>query len=266
MIVDCGALPENLLEAELFGHRTGRVHRRGRRRGPGAIEAADGGTVFLDEIGELPLSMQPKLLRVLESRTVRRVGETAQRTVNVRFLSATNRDLRTMVNTGAFREDLYFRLAVLPVTIPPLRERPEDILALVQHFLPREALAAVTPQMMRELTGRPWLGNVRELRNFVERALALGAHEALALSAPPAAAAGDAIPLPPGPAGPALQGDARARRCWRPSATTSGAAGPPRPRRVRGRRGGRLNRTYLYRLVAKHQPVTASGARPITGR
>ena len=181
VIIDCGALPENLLEAELFGHSrgafTGAVEARA-----GAIEAADGGTVFLDEVGEVPLNMQPKLLRVLESRTVRRVGETAHRPVNVRFLSATNRDLRTMVNTRAFREDLYFRLAVLPVTIPPLRERPADILALVHHFLPAEALQAVSPQMVRELMARPWLGNVRELRNFVERAVALGAREAMALS------------------------------------------------------------------------------------
>jgi two-component system, NtrC family, response regulator GlrR len=252
-IIDCGALPENLLEAELFGHSrgafTGAVEAKA-----GAIEAADGGTVFLDEVGELPLSMQPKLLRVLESRTVRRVGETAHRPVNVRFLSATNRDLRTMVNTRAFREDLYFRLAVLPVTIPPLRERPADILALVHHFLPRESLSAVTPQMVRELMARPWLGNVRELRNFVERALALGAREALALSAAPGTAdgAGAEMRLPPALlALPykemreqvllAAERDyikgllARHDRDISAAAETAG-----------------LNRTYLYRLVAKH--------------
>jgi len=254
VIIDCGALPESLLEAELFGHRkgafTGAVEARA-----GAIEAADGGTVFLDEIGELPLSMQPKLLRVLESRTVRRVGETAQRPVNVRFLSATNRDLRTMVNTRAFREDLYFRLAVLPVTIPPLRERPTDILALVQHFLPKEALAAVTPQMLHELTARPWLGNVRELRNFVERALTLGAREALALSAPAAGPGGlETEPTFP----PALLAlpykemrervllaaereyvEALLVRHDRDVSAAAEAAG--------------LNRTYLYRLVARHR-------------
>jgi two-component system response regulator GlrR len=253
VIIDCGALPESLLEAELFGHRkgafTGAVEARA-----GAIEAADGGTVFLDEIGELPLNMQPKLLRVLESRTVRRVGETGQRPVNVRFLSATNRDLRTMVSTRAFREDLYFRLAVLPVTIPPLRERPADILALVQHFLPKESLAAVTPQMMRELGARPWLGNVRELRNFIERALTLGATEALALSAPTARPGEETEPRFP----PALLAlpykemrervllaaereyvEALLARHDRDVAAAAEAAG--------------LNRTYLYRLVARHR-------------
>ena len=187
VIIDCGALPETLLEAELFGHArgafTGAVEAR-----PGAIEAADGGTVFLDEIGELPLAMQPKLLRVLESGTVRRLGEAQHRKVDVRFVSATHRDLRTMTNNRAFREDLYFRLAVLPVTIPPLRERPSDIVALVQHFLPPSETATVTPELVRELVTRPWLGNVRELRNFIERALALGPREALAFVAAPAAA------------------------------------------------------------------------------
>jgi DNA-binding NtrC family response regulator len=253
VIIDCGALPESLLEAELFGHArgafTGAVEARA-----GAIEAADGGTVFLDEVGEVPLAMQPKLLRVLESRTVRRVGETAHRPVNVRFLSATNRDLRTMVNTRAFREDLYFRLAVLPVTIPPLRERPADILALVHHFLPKESLSAVTPQMVRELTARPWLGNVRELRNFVERALALGPREALELSAP------------------ALDSDAAQGQIRLPAALLTLPYKEVRERAllaierdyVKGllerhdrniseaAEAAGLNRTYLYRLVAKH--------------
>lgn len=193
VIIDCGALPENLLEGELFGHArgafTGAVEARA-----GAIEAADGGTVFLDEIGELPLAMQPKLLRVIESRTVRRLGETKYRPVDVRFVSATHRDLRTMANNRAFREDLYFRLAVLPVTLPPLRERPGDIVALIQHFLPKEVIGTVTPELLRELVSRPWLGNVRELRNFLERALALGPREALAfvsLSAAPDGADAD---------------------------------------------------------------------------
>jgi two-component system response regulator GlrR len=181
-IIDCGALPENLLEAELFGHAKGAFTGAHEPRA-GVIEAADGGSVFLDEIGDLPLAMQPKLLRVLEARAVRRLGETEYRPVNVRFISATHRDLPTMVSNRAFREDLYFRLAVLPVTVPPLRERPADIVALVHHFLPPEALAAVTPETIREITSRPWLGNVRELRTFVERARALGQREALAMSA-----------------------------------------------------------------------------------
>ncbi|MGZ3421288.1 MAG: sigma 54-interacting transcriptional regulator, partial [Polyangiales bacterium] len=134
VVVDCAALPETLLESELFGHKkgafTGAIASQA-----GAIEVADGGTIFLDEIGELPPSMQPKLLRVLEARTVRRVGESNHKAIDVRFVSATNRDLRAMVNAGAFREDLYFRLAVLPVTIPPLRAHLEDLPLLIQQFV-----------------------------------------------------------------------------------------------------------------------------------
>jgi transcriptional regulator with PAS, ATPase and Fis domain len=179
VVVDCGAIPENLIEAELFGHAkgafTGAVEARA-----GAIESAHGGTLFLDEVGELPLAMQPKLLRFLESRTVRRLGEREARAIDVRVVSATHRDLRTMVNRGAFREDLYFRLAVLPVAIPPLRDRPDDLPLLVQHFLPKGS-SPLAPELLRELAKRPWEGNVRELRNFVERALALGADAALDL-------------------------------------------------------------------------------------
>lgn len=179
VVVDCASLAENLLEAELFGYArgafTGAVSSRN-----GAIQEAEGGTVFLDEIGELPLAMQPKLLRAIESRTVRRIGEATHRPVNVRFVSATHRDLREMVNAGGFREDLYFRLAVLVVDIPALRERPDDIPLLVQHLLGPDAKHGVDPELVRELTSRPWLGNVRELRNFVERARALGANAAVA--------------------------------------------------------------------------------------
>ena len=181
VVVDCAALPENLLDAELFGHArgafTGAVGVR-----TGAMEMADGGTVFLDEIGELPIAMQPKLLRVLESRTVRRVGETSYRTVDIRFISATHRDLLTMVSAGEFREDLYFRCSVIPVEVPPLRERKEDIELLVNHFLSAGSKGQVGPDLIRELAHWPWRGNVRELRNFVNRVEELGAHEAIALS------------------------------------------------------------------------------------
>ncbi|MBL8684222.1 MAG: sigma 54-dependent Fis family transcriptional regulator [Myxococcales bacterium] len=190
VVVDCGSLPENLLEAELFGHARGAfTGATGAREG--AIEAAHGGTVFLDEIGEIPLVLQPKLLRVLESRSVRRLGENHYRKVDVRFVCATHRDLRRMVNAGSFREDLYFRLAVVPVTVPSLRERVEDIPVLAQHFLPEKVpLASVIDgETMQELLARPWPGNVRELRNFVDRAVALGAKEALSLSE-------DALPRP----------------------------------------------------------------------
>jgi DNA-binding NtrC family response regulator len=170
VVVDCGAVPETLLDAELFGHTkgafTGAVNAR-----TGAIESASGGTVFLDEVGELPLAMQPKLLRALEGRTVRRIGESEHRQVDVRFISATHRNLLEMVAQGQFREDLYFRLCVIPVDVPPLRERPEDIELLVAHFLGDETLSPPFIQTLKEIA---WRGNVRELRNYIERARALG--------------------------------------------------------------------------------------------
>jgi transcriptional regulator with GAF, ATPase, and Fis domain len=191
VIVDCGALPETLLDAELFGHSRGAFTGAAGARA-GAFEAADGGTLFLDEIGELPLPLQPKLLRVLEARTVRRLGENDARPVNVRFISATHRDLRTMVNARAFREDLYFRLAVLPVSVPPLRERAGDIAFLARSFLTEASRPLLTAAVVAEIEARPWLGNVRELRNFVDRLTTLGAQEALAgAPAPPPAATGD---------------------------------------------------------------------------
>jgi DNA-binding NtrC family response regulator len=127
--------------------------------------------------------MQPKLLRALEGRMVRRVGETQYRSVNVRFIAATHRDLASMVNLGTFREDLYFRLSVVPITVPPLRDRLDDIPLLVEKLLPPGAQGAITPDLLREMRQRPWAGNVRELRNFVERAIALGARGALHLAA-----------------------------------------------------------------------------------
>ncbi|HEY4116274.1 MAG TPA: sigma 54-interacting transcriptional regulator, partial [Byssovorax sp.] len=170
VVVDCAALPDQLLQSELFGHARGAFTGAETARA-GAIESASGGTVFLDEIGELPLAMQPALLRVLESRTVRRLGETAHRKVDVRFVSATHRDLRAMVAAGAFREDLYFRIAVLPLVVPPLRDRMDDVEPLLEHFLPR-ATDDARRELLAELLDRPWLGNVRELRNVVERASA----------------------------------------------------------------------------------------------
>ncbi len=183
VVVDCGALAESLLEVELFGNAKG-AYTGAMGARAGAIESADGGTVFLDEIGEMPLAMQPKLLRALEGRMVRRVGESQYRNVNVRFIAATHRDLATMVNAGTFREDLYFRLSVVPVTVPPLRERLDDIPLLVDKLMPTGARArdVVTPDLLQELRHRSWAGNVRELRNFVERALALGARGALHLA------------------------------------------------------------------------------------
>ncbi len=173
--VDCGAIPEHLIESELFGHVRGAftgavAHRRG------AFEEASGGTLFLDEIGEMPLSMQPKLLRAIETRSIRRVGAETQTPVDVRIVAATNRTLAAAVNDGLFREDLYYRLAVVEVALPPLRSRREDIPLLAQHFYERFAGkgSRLPPAYTTALKARSWPGNVRELRNVIERAVALG--------------------------------------------------------------------------------------------
>jgi two-component system, NtrC family, response regulator GlrR len=278
VVVDCAALPENLLDAELFGHTRGAFTGAHAARA-GAIESAEGGTVFLDEIGELPISMQPKLLRVLESRTVRRVGETVHRNVDVRFLSATHRDLLTMVNAAEFREDLYFRLSVLPVHVPALRDRKEDIDLLVSHFLRGAGGPSHIPaELMRELTTRPWRGNVRELRNFVERARALGATEALAMTlqhvprptgsdAPSAARASSAPQLAAvsAVASPSVDtSDPRifeqAYKDFRESWIDSGEKEYVRRLLSRHRRNvasaareAEVDRTYIYRLIRKHE-------------
>jgi two-component system response regulator GlrR len=175
VVVDSGAIPEALFESELFGHVRGAFTGADRAK-EGAVQSAEGGTLFLDEVGELPPSVQPKLLRMLESRTARRVGEPTQQPVDVRIVAATHRDLARMVAVSAFREDLWFRLAVLPIEVPPLRERRDDIALLATHLAKGQAL---DPSVLAELGTRPWLGNVRELRNFVERAVTFGAEEAL---------------------------------------------------------------------------------------
>ncbi len=179
IVVDCGAVPHDLLESELFGHEkgsfTGAVNRR-----EGALEAASGGTLFLDEIGELSNDLQPKLLRALERREIKRVGTNQYLPIDVRVVAATNRNLRAEVNAKRFRPDLFYRLAVVQVHLPPLRERPEDLPLLVEHILKSlganehpEADALRTPAFLEELARHAWPGNVRELRNYLERCLAL---------------------------------------------------------------------------------------------
>ncbi|MBX3221122.1 MAG: sigma 54-interacting transcriptional regulator [Labilithrix sp.] len=173
VVVDCAAMPANLLEAELFGVKRGAFTGADRDR-PGAVEAAEGGTLFLDEIGELPIELQPKLLRLLETRTFRRLGESQHRKADVRIVCATHRDLRRAATEGTFREDLYFRVAVLVADVPPLRERLDDLSSLVAHFAESRLAPADLDELLRRARVRPWPGNVRELRNFVERAVALG--------------------------------------------------------------------------------------------
>jgi DNA-binding NtrC family response regulator len=176
-VVDCGSMAPNLIASELIGHERGAFTGAHVER-PGAFERADGGTVFLDEIGELPLDLQPMLLGVLERRRFRRLGGSKERSVDVRVVSATHRDLRTATNTGSFRPDLYFRLAVARVEIPPLRQRREDIAPLVRHFAEQFAgdpnAQPFDANTLELLEQHPWSGNVRELRNVVESALAFG--------------------------------------------------------------------------------------------
>jgi transcriptional regulator with PAS, ATPase and Fis domain len=179
VVVDCSALPPELLESELFGHEKGAFTGAHARR-TGAFESAHGGTLFLDEIGELGPELQPKLLRVLERGEVKRVGADRYHKVDVRVIAATHRNLRSDVNTRRFRSDLFYRLAVLVVTLPPLRERVEDLPLLVDDLLGQlgaadapEAQRLRTPTALGELAAHRWPGNVRELRNYVERSLAL---------------------------------------------------------------------------------------------
>jgi len=178
VIVDCTTIPENLLESELFGHEkgafTGAVERK-----VGLFEIANEGTVFLDEIGELPMSLQKKLLRFLQEREIQRIGSNARIKVDVRVISATNRDLEKLVNEGIFREDLYWRLNVVRINLPTLRERKEDIPLLVNHFLNKYAkennkqIPQLEPEVMDALINYEWSGNVRELANVIERAIVL---------------------------------------------------------------------------------------------
>jgi DNA-binding NtrC family response regulator len=200
VVVDCGAISSSLVESELFGHVRGAFTGADRDR-PGAFELADGGTIFLDEVGELELDLQPKLLRVLEQRSVQRVGGSALVPVDVRVIAATNRNLRGEVNAGRFRSDLFYRLAVFEVRLPPLRERKEDLPAMVSHFL--ASLGGADHPLAGELLGvkfqsslirHPWPGNVRELRNYLERCLALEEHLPLSSDERWSAEAAEAAP------------------------------------------------------------------------
>jgi two-component system response regulator PilR (NtrC family) len=177
-VINCGAIPEALIESELFGHRKG-AFTGANADHDGLFKAASGGTLFLDEIGELPLAMQVKLLRVLQEKRVRAVGAVEELPIDVRIIAATNRDLATEAKAGRFREDLFYRLNVLSIDLPPLRARPSDIPLLANHFLTKYAtefakpVTAIEPSAMRRLLAWPFGGNVRELENVIERAVAL---------------------------------------------------------------------------------------------
>lgn len=185
--VNCAAIPEQLLESELFGYERG-AFTDAKVAHPGLFMEADGGTLFLDEIGELPIALQPKLLRALQERVVRPVGGRKELPINLRLVSATNRDLGLAVEEGRFRQDLYFRINVIEVPIPPLRARGNDILLLSAHFLrefdgrAKKGVVGLTPEVAAQFLQYNWPGNVRELSNVIERAVALATHDHVTLS------------------------------------------------------------------------------------
>ncbi len=172
--VDCGTLSENLIESELFGHRKG-AFTDALQDKKGLVELADGGTLFLDEIGNLPISLQPKLLRLIEESTFRKVGGIKDIKVRLRIIAATNAGLEAEIGRGRFREDLYYRLNVIPVALPPLRHRGGDVLLLAEYFLHglkkelKKEISGFTPAACREMLRHDWPGNIRELRNLIER-------------------------------------------------------------------------------------------------
>ena len=247
VVVDCGSMPATLVASLLFGHEKGAFTGADQRR-VGAFERAAGGTVFLDEIGELPLEVQPALLGVLERRTFTRVGGGQTIATDARVLAATHRDLRAEVNAGRFRADLYYRLAVARVVIPPLRERPEDVEPLARHFVERLTGAADHPvlgEVLAALAGHPWSGNVRELRNVVEAALVMGQIE-LGDAAEPRPGAERATEVVP-------YRDARARALHRFEAEylrtlIDGCGGNA----SEAARRARMDRPYLLTLLRKH--------------
>src|SRR5262249_44667722 len=250
LVVDCGPVPADLLESALCGQERGAFTGADARR-IGAFEAADGGTILLDEIGELPLELQPKLLRVLDSREVKRLGDSTYRGVDVRVIAATNRDLRAEVNAQRFRPDLYYRLAVAQIRLPALRERAADLPLLVDAILDdlgmaQHPLAATlrTDDMRAQLAAHSWPGNVRELRNYVERCIALRA------PLPPGAEP-TADPMPDGPPVPLKTARDRAIRVFEHAYLTDLLARHDGNVAAAARAAG-VDRIHFYRLLWKH--------------
>ncbi len=208
MNITCTALPEALLESELFGHEKG-AFTDARKQKDGLFALADGGTIFLDEIGDMPGLLQAKLLRFLEEKAFRRVGGTVDIRVDVRIIAATNKDLRGLVERGEFREDLFYRLNIFPITLPPLRDRPEDVPLLAEHFVGefnrefRKRVTGIEPAALEIMEAYDWPGNIREMRNLVERSMLLASDGILTVADLPAEltqAAAAQAPTAPGPA------------------------------------------------------------------
>lgn len=230
VIVDCGAIPEHLFERELFGSMQGSFTGADADH-PGFFESAEGGTIFLDELGELPPAQQPKLLRALEARTIRRIGDSRDRPIDVRFIAATNRDLSALMRQGSFRSDLYYRVAVVRASVLPLRDRPEDIPLLANHFA-AELGVALSGAALSALETYAWPGNARELRNTIERAAAVSAGGVLQ--------AADLLTSPPPSEAPA----------------TTGSFHEAKDAVIQG-----FERAYVRALLERHQGQVTAAAR-----
>lgn len=255
--VNCKAFAEGVLESELFGHEKGAFTGADRTK-PGLFERADGGTLFLDEIGEISGDFQAKLLRVLQEKTLRRVGGTAERSVDVRLVAATNRDLQAAVKVDRFREDLYFRLAVIPIHIPPLRERQEDVLPLARHFLEKwntECARAVhgwTPEVEQYLVNYSWPGNVRELENTIERGVVLT--EGDSIHTEDLLISEDSLPADsPSEASPVVEGSLQAFLDHAAAERIRTVLKDVRGARTEAARRLGIDRTTLYRLMRKFE-------------
>ncbi len=270
VVVDCGAVVATLIESELFGHERGAFTSANDTR-KGAFELAHKGTLFLDEIGELPLELQPKLLRAIETRRIRRVGGEQEIPVDLRIIAASNRDLQQEVARGKFREDLYFRLAVVPLHLPPLRQRREDVALLARTLLakisrehaPQEPAMTISDEALSALRAHEWPGNVRELRNVLERAALLarahGQREVRSLGwpssapVPPPSAAGLRSPLPAAPVvAQAAAASPGSNADFDPTLTY---------RQTRERWEGDFERRYVSWLLARHEGNLSSAAR-----
>lgn len=254
--IHCAALAPSLLESELFGHEkgafTGAVSRK-----KGKFEAADGGTVFLDEVNEIPLEMQVKLLRFLEMRELERVGGTESIPVDIRLLAASNADLEELVREGRMREDLYFRLNVVRLKLPPLRERPEDIPLLVREFIDelsrnnRKEIASITPEALRALQGYRWPGNVRELKNCLESMIVLAKGPVLDLEDLPP----QIRPVPAGP--PAVRGEVNLRKLEKAAVAAALARADGNKKRASELLG--VSRRTLYRKLKEYGLMESGG-------
>jgi DNA-binding NtrC family response regulator len=249
VVVDCSALSHDLAESELFGHERGAFTGAEALR-IGAFESAQNGTVFLDEIGELPLALQPLLLRVLENRTIRRVGSNEQRPIDARVVAASHRDLRVEVNERRFRADLYYRLNVLRVTVPPLRERTGDVELLAEHFWRMFRPDQPPPQaLLQHLAAQSWPGNVRELRNAVERAAHLGWTAA----------------APPAPTEQLTYQQAKERAVWQwERAWIEQLVAGHTGNLSRAARAAKMGRSHLRELARRHGVATRQSAAEIT--